>query len=248
MPIQTDGAAPYAPPHTITAVIEAYRNRGLATPFTVDVLVRAGVTESLAPRTLLSLKGLDLIDDDGNPTDQFEALRRARGEEEYKTRLQEWLRAVYADVLQFTDPATDDADRVAEAFRGYNPAGQRTRMVTLMLGMFEYAGLVSETPKRQPSPRRPAAQRPKKASPPGSLQQRRREPPAPDVEGLPPALVGLLKQIPRGSEGWTKARREEFLKAFAAVLDFSVPVVDGESTFDPWQFANGEGEGEDDKV
>ena len=41
---------------------------------------------------------------------------------------------------------------------------------------------------------------------------------------LPPGLVGLLQQIPRGGKGWTQETRDNFLTAFTAVLDFTVPI------------------------
>ena len=43
MTIQTDGNAPYTSPSSIIQVVEGYRSRGLQTPFTVDVLQKAGV-------------------------------------------------------------------------------------------------------------------------------------------------------------------------------------------------------------
>jgi hypothetical protein len=46
-------------------------------------------------------------------------------------------------------------------------------------------------------------------------------------------LVGLLQQIP-GAGGWTVERRDNFLRAFTAVLDFSVPVVAAESPVHAW--------------
>lgn len=147
MPLAPDGPAPYAPVATIMEVIHRYRDRGLQTPFDVDVLTRAGVTESLAPRTLLSLRHLDLVDDQGHPTPLFEGLRRAPSDE-FPSRLEEVVRAVYADVFQFADPTMDPPERVADAFRQYNPAGQRGRMVTLFLGLAQEAGIIEEAPQR----------------------------------------------------------------------------------------------------
>ena len=46
------------------------------------------------------------------------------------------------------DPANDDVKKVSEAFRGYKPEGQRSRMVSLMIGLFAYAGLIPEPAKR----------------------------------------------------------------------------------------------------
>jgi hypothetical protein len=192
------------------------------------VLIRAGVPESLARRTHASLKLLGLIDENDQPTEQLNALKQARGDDEYRTRLQEWLRGLYVDVLQYTDPSTDASDKVAEAFRTYEPAGQRRAMAALFVGLWKYAGL--------PVPAESAAQRssgarPPRVRPPDRPQARQTSNPkakddAHTPTGLPPGLVGLLQQIPRGNDTWTTKRRDDFLNAFRAVLDFTVPVDD----------------------
>lgn len=235
MTITHEGHAPYAPAQTVIDIIEGYRDRGYATPFTTDVLVRAGVGEGLVNRVLQALKLLDLIDEQGHPTAQFEALKQARGEEEYKARLQEWLRTEYAEILQFADPATDSSERLSEAFRGCSPTGQRSRMVTLMVGLFKHAGLVPEglpraAPKRRlTSPKRAGVPKAPKTQEPSSSQRDRPVAAAPasgTPSGLPPALLGLLQQIPSGDRPrWTPSDRERFMAAFTAVLDFSVDVV-----------------------
>src|ERR1700674_4011261 len=124
MPLQAGSHAPYAPPKTVTTVIDGYRNCGLGTPITHDVLIRAGVGESLTHRTLQSFRALELLDGEGMPTPTFTTLREARGED-FNSRGEAWLRSVYEDVLQYADPSTDTPERLAEAFRGYQPNGQR---------------------------------------------------------------------------------------------------------------------------
>lgn len=232
MAIRSGTPAPYGPPAGVMAVINGFRDRGLATPFTSDVLLRAGVSESLVPRVLQSLKGLDLIDEDGHPTPQMEGLRRAPSEE-FKKRLEEVVRAAYAEVFQFTDPATDDATRVADAFRAYQPAGQRARMVTLFLGLCEAAGIIPSgtTASRAISAVRPMS---KNAAAPTarrpatfSTQARIR---SDDGNGMIPApLSGLLASLPAEGSGWTEARRTAFVGAFQSVLDFLYPIVPQES-------------------
>ncbi len=232
MPLQPKGSAPYTTSTAATLVLDAWRERGFGVPVTADVLKRVGVPESLARRTLQSLVLLDLLDEDGMPTQQFQDFRATRGADEYRTRLQEWLHGIYADVLQYANPSTDSYDRVAEAFRSYEPAGQRRSMASLLTGLWKYAGLPVNAegngegrPRRAPG--RPVA-RGKAAS--GG----RTKPPSPPeskstdfgTEGLPPGLVGLLHQIPRKNGSWTSGRRDNFLRAFAAVLDYSVPVND----------------------
>ena len=220
MPLQPSGPAPYTSANAVVTVLDAWRDRGFGVPVTTDTLARAGVSESIARRTFQSLVGLELLNEDGTPTEQLQDFRATRGDDEYRNRLQEWLRSVYADVLQYADPSTDPYERVTEAFRTYEPAGQRRAMASLLLGLWKYAGLPvpeGQTPAARPS-------RPRPAAPSRSTRQTRTRPPKPTeaANDLPPALVGLLRQLPR--DGWTAEERENFLIAFTAVLDFAVPI------------------------
>ena len=227
MALQPDGPAPYTTAQAAIIPLDSWRERGLGVPITPDVLVRAGVSESLGNRTLMSLRQLGLVDEDGRPSPQMEELRLARGQDEYQVRLQEWVQGVYADVLQYADPSVDGSDRVAEAFRTYLPKGQRRGMAALLIGLWKYAGL--PLPTEPPlSPSRNAGVRPSRTLSPGRVarqslgQTRTVEESATD--DLPPGLVGLLRQIPRDGASWTAERRDGFLNAFTAVLDYSVPV------------------------
>lgn len=230
MPIQSGGRAPYAPPAAVLSFMESYRNKPLPTPFTPEVLVRAGVNESLVPRTLKSLEDLELIDERGNPTPMLEGLRRVP-QDEYKQRLEAVVREVYAEVFRYVDPATDDAVRVADQFRVFEPIGQRGRMVTLFLGLCGAAGIVTgDAPKKQPG-RTLAPTRGGGVSRPGLAKlndQSRRQsvpPPPPAQNGsIPPAIAGLLQMLPSNGKGWTKAQRDSFVTTFAAVLDFAIPM------------------------
>lgn len=239
MAVTTDKPAPYAPPAAILDIVNRYRNRGLVFPVTKDVLARVGVSESLIPRTLQSLVALDLIKDDGNPTDMLEGIRLAP-EAEYQSRLAAWLRAAYADVFSFVDPTNDDPTRIRDAFRAYQPLGQQDRMVTLFEGLCVAAGLIIKKPSE---PR--ASSRPRVASAVGGTarapsRQPQRAPArsssnkpswsSPSDGSLPPALSGLLESLPSAEEGWTQAEREKFYTTFGAVLDFCIPIIASKQT------------------
>jgi hypothetical protein len=230
MPIRTGGQAPYAPPQTVLALIRSYRNRGLQTPFSSDVLQRAGVPESLVARTLQSLRLLDLVDEHGDPAPEFEGLRRA-GQAEYPERLAAIIRAVYAEVFQYVDPAEDDEGKVRDAFRAYEPLGQLTRIVRLFYALCEEAKIIPEgkrkaAPVAGARPSRPqrstAAERGRQRTG-GRHQDDAPTPPPPDV-AIPPAIAGLLAALPKNGTGWTRATRDRFLATFTAVLDFSISI------------------------
>jgi len=220
MTVTAANPAPYAPSSAILDFITRYRNKGLTTPFTSEVLARAGVTDSLIPRTIQALIGLELMTDEGQPTETLEGLRRAP-EPELKSRMAAWISAVYADVLSFVN-ASDDEDAVRDAFRAYNPVGQQARMVSLFLGLSRAAGLraddqTASTPR--PSSRKASTPTTGKTSLIGhrpTLKQASASLPA----GLPAPIAGLLTKLPPEQGSWTKAERDKFENAFKALLDF----------------------------
>jgi hypothetical protein len=239
MALQAGGQAPYTTSQAAVTVVDWFRDRAPSGPITPEAITRAGVPESLANRTFNSLRMLDLLDKDGSPTEQFQDFQRIRGEDEYRTRLQEWLRGVYGEVLQYCDPSQDSYERVVEAFRGYQPQGQRRAMAGLLLGLWRYAGLpVASAPK---APTGASSQRPRpqlrapKAKPTAPINTASRVEGAYPLQGggLPAGLLGLLHQIPQDGNGWSKATRDNFLAAFTAVLDFSVPIVEPSTAPEP---------------
>lgn len=168
VPLQPEKPAPYTTASAAVTIMEAFRERGLPGPINGDVLIKVGVPESLVRRTLQSLRDLELIGKNGNPTEVWTALRQTRGDEEYRARLQAWLRDVYQDILTYGDPSRDSLSQIQEAFRTYQPAGQRKAMAALLVGLWRYAGLpllASEngTSARGPvqRPRRPQTRQPR---------------------------------------------------------------------------------------
>lgn len=221
MPIQPNSTAPYAPAATVLSVIDRARDRGLPTPVTKEVLMRAGVSDSLVPRTLQALQLLELINDDGTWTQNLETLRRAP-EAEVGTRLAEIIRSVYADVFQYVDPAKDSNTQVRDAFRSYSPHGQQDRMVTLFLGLCQRAGIVTgETPVKQTT--REARTTRRSPLPKSTPAKNKPTTPAdPAGPNLAPPLAGLLATLP--PSGWTQKDRDRFVGAFTVMLDYCIPV------------------------
>lgn len=223
MPVTPDKPGPYAPAKVIIGVVERYRERGLPSPVDGGVLTRAGVPESLAPRTIQALQHLDLLTPELQPTDVLEGLRRAP-EGEYKQRFREWLEGAYADALQFVDPATATETQVRDAFRNYKPYGQHSRIVSLFMGLFTEAGVM---PARQAAPRSAVSATPRTSrlvqkTPPKAREGKKsliggaRDP----TPGLPPAMAGLLQSLPANGRSWTQEERDKFYTTFGAVLDF----------------------------
>src|SRR6266496_2490907 len=105
MAIVHEGPAPYAPVAHVLRAIEHYREKG-PQAFSKELLERLGYPAAYATRTMRALKLLDLIDDDGTPTDSFKELKRATAEE-YAPRLEQIVRTAYAEVFEVVDPAKD---------------------------------------------------------------------------------------------------------------------------------------------
>jgi hypothetical protein len=178
--------------------------------------------------------GLDLITEKGELTPLFEGIRKAP-ESEYQQRVLEWLNTTYADVLAFADPAIDDETKVRDAFRNYKPYGQQERMVTLFLKLYAHAGVAAK-PAINPPPRIRVATPKAKTSMPRAFSAgdgmagaiAKGEVPQQGHGALPPALAGLLRELPANGEGWTQDRRNGFIATFGAVLDFCFPIVKAE--------------------
>ncbi len=139
MAVNLEGGAPYAPSTAIIEFINRNRNGGVPAPVTLQTLERLGISGSLRPRTMQSLKQLDFVDDSGELAREFANLRKL-STPEYLPALAELLRGAYADVFAIVDPSDATYENVQDAFRGFTPAGQITRMVSLFLSLLDHTG------------------------------------------------------------------------------------------------------------
>jgi hypothetical protein len=228
MALTSNSNAPYAPGATIVNLTKRFRDKGLAFPVTPDVLLRAGVPESLVNRTLQALQLLELIDEGGNATETLLKIRSVP-EADYKATIASWLKQVYAEVFAFVDPATEDETRVRDAFRTYIPHGQQTRMVQLFMSLCAEAGLAPESKKAEVKPRTRA---PASSTPAPRANVRKAIEVNTEIRSgtLPPELSGLMARLPQ--HGWTQPTRDKFLKTFESVLDYVIPIVDEEPAKD----------------
>jgi hypothetical protein len=236
MALQADGSAPYGPVAAVLQVVERYRDRGLPTPFTSEVLAKAGVKESVIGRTLSTLQQLDLIDPLGNPTAPLQHYARCPGEEA-ETRWREIVREAYAPIFSFVDPESDSRERIRDAFRSYEPRSQQDRMVMLFVGLCKHGGLkvkedaprprqstprlVARTTSRDQGSRFPVVKRTSingAGNAAGHVTDRITQ------DRLPEPVDGMVRELASIGPSWTKARRDQFMKAWEAVIDFSYPV------------------------
>jgi len=146
--------APYAPIRNVLDVLHRLRDRGVPNPLTPESVQSIGVPDGNAHRTVQAFKLLGIVDDGGAPTELATRLRQATTDE-YPAVLAEIVRGAYQKVFELVDPAQDTDIAIADAFRRFEPAGQRFRMVPLFMGLCAEAGLVP--PERAVQPRGPTA-------------------------------------------------------------------------------------------
>ena len=220
--------APYAPAASIVNLLKRFRDKGLADPVTPDVLLRAGVAETLLQRTLQTVQMLELIDEEGHHTEVLKKIRSV-SEADYKATLAAWIKQVYAEVFKFADPAGEET-QVRDAFRTYNPHAQQERMVSLFMALCAEAGLAPESKKAEAKPRvrhasaaalTPRAKNPKHQAPTHEAMRH---------GVLPPELAGLMARLPQN--GWTQSTRDKFMKTFESVLDYVIPIVEKDAAQD----------------
>lgn len=227
---------PYTPPATALAVIRRMHERGLPEVIDATALAVAGVPDSLHRRTMAALRFLGLVTEEDRRTELFTRLGRATTEE-YPALLAEIIRAAYAPVFEFgIDPAQDSDQRIEDAFRRYEPSGQRVAMARLFRGLCVEAGLApapTEPAARTQRAARPAAPRPRASAPRSSAGRGTARPvDVPAIaamvsdgrEDLRP-LHQMIDALP--AEGWwTPEKRERWLKGFAGYVDFVVETRD----------------------
>jgi Family of unknown function (DUF5343) len=232
--LHEDAYMPYAPLQPVLDVIRRFRERGLPEVVSRAVLHQLGAAEGNSDRIQKALQFLDLIDADGKRTATFSRLGKA-SETEYQEVLAEIVRAAYSQILTIVDPNDGDIP-INDAFRHYEPTGQRGRMVALFLGLCREAGMVSGGPVE----RRPRAKRVTTGNPPSRTRRtevltnstNNNQDDGGAGEAPPPSgadyrlLSALIQQLPRDGT-WTQARRDRWLQAFTANIDLLVEVDEG---------------------
>ncbi len=200
------------------------RDRGLPETVGLGALDAISIPEGNQPRTLAALKFLGLVAEDDQRTPLFDRLGRAPTEE-YREILAEVIRAAYAPVFELRDPAEDSIDRITDAFRPYQPARQRERMVTLFMALCAEAGIVTEGQARAPRTTPRAQTRRQQQSQPARTRGGGESSQGTDGGLDLRAVHATVDQLP--AEGWWTAElRQRWVRALEAQVDFVIEVRD----------------------
>ena len=215
--------ASYASSKAVIHVIQRFRENGLPDPLTFEGLERIGVSSTMTSTTFRAFRFLGLVDEGGNRLPEFERLRRASSTE-YQDTLVEIIRRSYIDVFKIVDPAQDTYEQVHDAFRGFDPANQRQKMVRLFLGLCEEAGIAPPQPKRHRTSGQTQADTKQAAMPIPTPTPVPSPTPLPRTSMQPrryEVIDAIVAQLP--DEGkWSKARRDRWLAAITSAVDLLI--------------------------
>lgn len=158
--------APFGSTGAVVKTLETYRETGFGGATIDSALVgRLGYGAEVARRVVLSLQMLELIDENGAPTEKLQAFKQAPSSE-YLQFLADHLIDVYAPVFAIlgNNIGSKSNAEVEDAFRPFQPNSLRKRMVALFLGLCGYVGITDQKPRLAP-PRSPRAPKPKQEAP-----------------------------------------------------------------------------------
>jgi Family of unknown function (DUF5343) len=229
--LQADDYMPYAPAKPVLDIVRRIRERSLPEVLSRKELQRLGAAEGNSDRIQKALQFLDLIDQSGKRTANFDRIGKA-STSEYPLVFAEIVRAAYARILAIVDPRADTDIAINDAFRHYEPAGQRSQMVGLFMALCREAGLAdAAAPQRRALVRKEATA---SAAPPRRRNERKekvveRDQDSSVSDDAPGSdyrlLSALIQQLPRDGK-WTGTRRDRWLQAFTANIDLLVEVVE----------------------
>jgi Family of unknown function (DUF5343) len=236
---QSAAYMPYAPAAPVLSLIHRLREGRLPDPLTVQILPSVGIAEGNADRVHKAIQHLGLIDEDGVQTAAAASLARV-ATSEYEETLRNLVTNAYSAVFSIVDPRVDTEIQIQDAFRPYQPAAQRARMVSLFSALCRESGIIEGGPvdarvRRVRAPRSTSTTRK-----PASTSTELRNPastsaPVDDLATPTGAggavdlrlLAAIIQQIPRDGR-WSQGRRDRWISAMTSAVDLVTEVIESE--------------------
>ena len=161
---ENDSFRPYAAISNVKAVIDRARQRNMPEVIDRDFLLLAGVPDGAVGRVIQALRFLNVIAEDGEPTDTLKAIAGAP-ENDVKSLLATAVRDAYSTDFQSIDPGQDTQHQINDWFQRYQPRSQTARMVMLFLSLCREADIPVRDKPSERKQRRPSERAPRKTEP-----------------------------------------------------------------------------------
>src|SRR6266498_1784440 len=219
----SENYAPYAFTGNVLDILHRLRDASLPEIIDVGVVVRIGISEGNAHRTVATLQFLALIDDEGKQTKEMKNLAKA-STNDYPSVLAEILRSAYSRIFEVVNPQKASEIEIMDAFRGLEPASQWKRMGILFIGLCQEAGLISGTPATSEKPQSESSRKPSKN---GQNSTARPKPQriSSGAGGWYSDLQNIFDKLPdRDNPSWSSDTKQKWLKALESMLDLLIDV------------------------
>jgi len=229
---------PYSPGNRTVDVVSRIHEGKTPQVLTLKALQSLGVPEGNAARVQKTLRFLGLITPEHQLDGAAVRLRKATSDE-YQGTLAELIRAAYQPIFESYDPATATDTDLNNAFKPYDPAGQRQNMIGLFMPLCREAGLAPQSPdvRKRGRPSVATTVRRSRESQKGEPKEQKAAPPVAGIQPaiqtakfdgvlFHPAIDAMLREARKVAESdeWTIEARDRIVSGFQTLLDLFMPV------------------------
>ena len=216
-------AAPYFAFKTLTNIIERMEEHG--PPPQIDRTFLTGMSGAGQTQFIAGLKSLGLISDDNAVLPPLVEL--VENPDKRPELIGGLVRSRYSEAVELGKTNATTGQLVTVFADHYGVRGDTARKaIAFFLKAAEY-GNVKVSPNFK-TPGRPRSAGSKKATKvtakPSGGSNGPPDPPPAGPTGLHPALSGLLGDIPKRGETWTKEEHDDFMAAFTAIIKIAAPI------------------------
>lgn len=228
--------APYTSIGNMLLILTRIRKGWVPSQIDKGEMVRVGITEGNANRTIAALEYLGLVNEDGKPTDTWKAIATSTTND-YPKVLEGILRNSYPSIFELHHNPADATDiEIGNAFTKSEPLNQRDRMVSLFRGLCQEAGLIAGEPltRERRSVTKPAPSKTtSKNGDESKVEPEKQKSRSDTFETINPSLkwyndlATLMGRLPNpDNANWTQAEKQRWLTALQSMLDLLIETTD----------------------